>query len=454
MSDLRTDAMQQFDAPRGGHRGAASAGLVLLYAEDFARLPAGWRLQPSGATRIGCAEGAHLHLPVAAVSRAHAELWKDAEGYNVRDLGSTNGTFVDGYRVDRARLEHGQEVRCGDALLKFVSSDIEGYCAHRLEGSPSARGRAAEAVWVGGYQLQQVAEQVKRLSPSPLSVLVTGESGTGKELAARALHDESGRRGPFRGVNCAALPENLLESELFGYKKGAFSGATQDKPGLLRAAHRGTLLLDEVGDMPASAQAKILRVLQAKEVIPLGSTQPEPVDVRIVGATHRDLLAMQRAGEFRGDLYARLNEARLVLPPLRERKEDIYQLVQEFLRRHAPRPLQVSFQFMTALIHYDWPFNVRELESCIKRCVFLATGNVLDESVLTEEIRESLSDYGGPPPDRRAPAKGVVDRVDLEARLARHGGNVAAVGRELGKARMQIHRWIKRYDIDLQQFRK
>jgi transcriptional regulator with GAF, ATPase, and Fis domain len=337
-----------------------------------------------------------------------------------------------------------------------------------------------------------------RVAKSEISVVVLGESGTGKELFARELHSASGRRGSFQAVNCAAIPGSLLESELFGYKRGAFSGADRDKVGIVRAADGGTLFLDEIGDMPLEAQAKLLRVLQSKEIIPVGATGPERVDVRVVCATHRNLAVLQKEGRFRGDLFARLNEYSLALPPLRERKEDIFALVTSMLARHNRQDTVVSFPFMTGLLHYDWPFNVRELEATIKRAVALYEGNTLDTEHLPDTIKLAMEPYasrdacGEPsgntppkagrattppppmspaidrtPPDRTAPAafhpppyppapprdSGPPTEEELRSLLALHKGNVAAVGREFGKERMQVHRWLKRYGIDVSQYR-
>ena len=463
MTEHATDAMQQFGGPGSAGPAAAGAGLILLYAEAFEQLPSTWALSGAGPNRIGASPGADLVLPVHAVSRQHAEITRERGHWVLRDNRSTNGTFVDGYRVHEARLEHGQELRMGDAILKFVAADIEGYAPYRLDGglAPGAvrRGSAIPGL-IGGYQMDRVARQidlVAREAPgaTPLSVLLLGESGTGKEVVAQAIHQKSGRRGDFRAVNCAALPKDLVESELFGYRRGAFSGAIRDKPGLIRTAHRGTLLLDEIGDMPLEAQAKLLRVLQSKELFPLGATEPEPVDVRIIGATHRNLDQLLREGRFRQDLYARLNEYHLQLPPLRDRKEDVFMLLSEFFRRHGGRDLRVTFPFMLALLHYDWPYNVRELESCAKRCVVLSDGSPLAEDLLTEDIAREMTGYG----QKLAPAEPGKDdaaaptRDELVALLERHQGNVAAVGRDLGKARMQIHRWLKRHAIDINDFR-
>jgi transcriptional regulator with GAF, ATPase, and Fis domain len=462
MTDHATDAMQQFGAT-GPLGPGTSAGLILLYAEGFASLPSVWPLRASGANAIGASPAADLLLPVHAVSRQHAEIARERGAWILRDKKSTNGTFVDGYRVTEARLEHGQEIRLGDAILKFVANDIEGHAPYRIDGTlaPGAARQGPQVPGlIGGYQIDRVARQIElvaREAPgaTPLSVLLLGESGTGKEVIAQAIHHASGRRGDFRAVNCAALPKDLVESELFGYRRGAFSGAIRDKPGLIRTAHRGTLLLDEIGDMPLDAQAKLLRVLQSKELFPLGATEPEPVDVRIIGATHRNLDQLLKEGRFRQDLYARLNEYHLSLPPLRDRKEDIFMLLAEFYRRHGGQHLQVTFPFMMALLHYDWPYNVRELESCAKRCVVLSEGKPLSEQMLPLDIAREMADYGREFAHAEAGKEDSVapSREDLILLLERHQGNVAAVGRDLGKARMQIHRWLKRYAIDIDEYR-
>ncbi|MEN9581755.1 MAG: hypothetical protein RJA70_4764 [Pseudomonadota bacterium] len=456
MTEISTGAMQQFNSPTNPS-GGQSAGLILLYAESFAQLPA---VFPITATRalIGREAPADIVVPVQAVSRVHAEIVYERSGYTLRDLNSTNGTLLDGHQVREARLESGQEVRVGDAILKFVDHDIASYGRYRLDGSMASEQRltAQNTQFVGGYQVDRIAAEVDRIGASVLSVMLLGESGTGKEVVARELHRLSERSGDFCAVNCAAIPGNLLESELFGYKRGAFSGADRDKPGLFRAAHKGTLLLDEIGDMPLAAQAKLLRVLQTREVFPLGSTRAEPVDVRVICATHRDLKRMQQESKFRPDLFARLNEYQLRLPPLRDRKEDVYLLLKSFLKRHGRGDLEPTFRYMTAMLHYDWPYNVRELEACAKRCIALSTGRTLEVEHLPEPISEEMETYGSLAPGiptEDSTGRGAPSEADLIALLDRHQGNVAAVGRELGKARMQVHRWLKRYDISLDDYR-
>jgi sigma-54 dependent transcriptional regulator, acetoin dehydrogenase operon transcriptional activator AcoR len=461
MTDKSTGAMQEFGGTNPGE--GPVAGLVLLYAEAFARLPAAFPLETERLL-IGREPPADILLDVPAVSRRHAEIGWANGAFHVRDLGSRNGVLVNGRRVRGAELEPNDELRIGDAILKFVDRDAELYARYRIDGSMLANAeRKAQkpSLLVGGLQMDRIVAEIERVAKAPLSVVLHGASGTGKEVVASELHRLSARTGRFCAINCAAIPAQLLESELFGFKRGAFSGADRDKPGLIRTADEGTLLLDEIGDMPLEAQAKLLRVLQAKEVFPLGATVPERVDVRVVCATHRDLERLQREGKFREDLFGRLNEYELFLPPLHERKEDVYMLARSFLARSGKPSAVLSFPFMTGLLHYDFPYNVRELEGCMKRCVALADDPAFGSDLLPEPVRDAMSDYGrsssdAPPAPRAADALSLhatPTEAELRSRLAAHQGNVAAVGRELGKARMQIHRWMKRYGIALDEYR-
>jgi sigma-54 dependent transcriptional regulator, acetoin dehydrogenase operon transcriptional activator AcoR len=447
----------------------ADAGLLLLYASEYEELPGGWVFESPKAV-IGRDPNADLFLPVQAVSRIHAEVNWDAGRWVIRDLDSRNGILVDGHPVRSAVLESNAEVRIGDALLKYVDSGARLGATYRIDGqmASGAARRVAQTGLVGGMQMDGIAAELERIAPAALSVMLLGESGTGKEVAARELHRKSGRRGQFQAINCAAIPATLLESELFGYRKGAFSGADRDKPGIIRMADGGTLLLDEIGDMPVEAQAKLLRVLQSREVFPLGATAAEHVDVRIVCATHRDLTRLLQTGKFREDLFARLNEYPILLPPLRDRKEDLFQLSRTFLDCYQPARRVLSYGFMLGLLHYDWPYNVRELEACIKRCCALAETELIPDALLPEAVREAIQDYGRAaahfessspteglsPLAGRPPARGGVPTdAELRALLERHRGNVAAAGRELGKARMQVHRWMQRYGIEVDDYR-
>jgi transcriptional regulator with GAF, ATPase, and Fis domain len=454
------------------------AGLVLLYAPNFEQLsPAYVFVSPE--LTIGRDPSNLICVPEQAVSREHARIYAKDSRWMLTDLGSRNGTMVDGSYVGEIELEPNHEIRVGDAMFKFVDAGAEKCVAYRIDGHVAGERKAkAFSDLVGGAQMDQIAADIERIAPTELSAVVLGETGTGKEVVARGIHRFSGRKGTLQAINCAAIPHNLLESELFGYRRGAFSGADRDKPGLIKLADNGTLFLDEIGDMPLDAQAKLLRVLQSREVFPLGATTPELVDIRVVCATHRDLYQYVKEGKFRGDLLARLNEHVVRLPPLRERKEDIFLLAKSFCARYGRPAMDFSFSFLVALFHYDWPFNVRELESCIKRGVALTDGDELDTMHLPDAISEHMKGYGdrqrvslpsnlpstpydpsvishtpggthtAPPPRRGPPTED-----ELRSMLERHKGNVAAVGRELGKERMQVHRWLKRYNIDLSQYR-
>jgi transcriptional regulator with GAF, ATPase, and Fis domain len=473
--------MQVYDALDAAGAAGSHPGLVLLYAPDFDRFAPAYPLHDRDLV-IGRDEASGICVPGGAVSRQHARIHHRAGHWLLTDLGGRNGTIVGGVFVDEIALAHLDEIRVGDVIFKFVASDAEGYARYRIDdavidpASGEARPQLAHPRLIGGYQIRRLAAGLREIAKSALSVMLLGESGVGKEVLALELHDWSGRTGPLVAVNCAAIPAALIEGELFGHKKGAFSGADRDRAGLVRAAHGGTLFLDEIGDMPLEAQAKLLRVIQTKEVVPLGSTQPERVDLRVVCATHRDLYRLQEEGAFRGDLLARLNEYPVTIPPLRERKEDLLALCQALAARHGQPDVEVTVPFMVALLHYNFPFNVRELEALIKRWAALDDGAVLDVRHLSDPMKERMKGYGcraGPPPvlppsvqpplgsqPPSAPAaratrrrRGVPTAEELRAILAAHRGNLAAAGRELGKDRAQVHRWARRYGIDLDEFR-
>ncbi len=245
--------------------------------------------------------------------------------------------------------------------------------------------------------LKEAISIARRVAPTSWPVLLFGETGTGKELMARLIHELSPRRDrPFITVNCAALPESLFESELFGHVKGAFTGAHKDKKGMFAIADKGTIFLDEIGEMPIQLQAKLLRVLQEGTITPVGGTQSHKVDVRVISATNRNLKDMIKQGTFREDLYYRLNVFEIELPPLRQRKEDIPELVEFFVKKYAPRPVTVSDAAMDKLVKYRWPGNVRELEHTIQRVVTLCRSNTIKasdihlETVVKEEVPENL----------------------------------------------------------------
>ena len=482
-----TEAMQIVELPFASGARAGHPGLVLLYARNYEDLAPAYALRDSEIV-IGRDPGAGICVSGGAVSRQHARIHRDGRGgFQVTDLGGRNGTLVNGEFVREASLNHLDEVRVGDTIFKFVERDAESYGRYRIDGAViedeatgTARISLAPGRVVGGYQIQRIAAGLREVARSALSVLLFGESGTGKEVFAQQLHDWSGRSGPLQAVNCAAIPATLIEGELFGHRRGAFSGADRDRPGLIRSAHGGTLFLDEIGDMPPEAQAKLLRVIQSREVTPLGATQPERVDVRIVCATHRDIVKLQQSGGFRGDLFARLNEYSLTLPPLRARKEDLFALCHAFAARHGQPEVRITDPFMLGLLHYHFPFNVRELEALIKRWAATASAPELEVQHLTEEMKERMKTYGlwrmtptdplSPPPagapappnapetrpgppSARLPRGGAPSDQELRALLAEHRGNVTAVARLLGKDRVQVKRWMTRYSINIDEYR-
>ncbi|HEY6937117.1 MAG TPA: sigma-54 dependent transcriptional regulator [Terriglobales bacterium] len=304
-------------------------------------------------------------------------------------------------------------------------------------------------------EIQDVLVLIDRLKDTRTPVLISGESGTGKELVARAIHFRGAlAKKPFVAVDCGSLVPTLIESELFGYEKGAFTGALRSKEGLFQAADGGTIFLDEVGELPLEMQAKLLRVLQEKEVRPVGSNHKTKVDVRVMAATNRDLEAAYKAGTFRKDLYFRLNVVTVHLAPLRDRRSDIPELAQWFLSRYAPtQPIKVTMAAMKCLRAYDWPGNVRELENCIERAVALGDQQVIDVGDLPPGI-QSLSASGdclaqgfAPPTDSTDLED--IERVTIERVFERVNGDKTLAGQLLGISRATLYRKLKRYGIGL-----
>lgn len=309
--------------------------------------------------------------------------------------------------------------------------------------------------------MREVYRIIDRVAPTDATVLIHGESGTGKELAARALHNRSRRsKGPFIALNCSALPAELIESELFGHVRGAFTGADRDKVGLFEAAQHGTLLLDEIGELSPGAQAKLLRALEERSVTPVGATAPRSVDVRVLAATHRNLEEMSAAGAFREDLLYRLKVITVTMPPLRERREDIAALAIHFIaelsKRHGRAPLQLSERARSAMIGYAWPGNVRELRNAIERAVVLAEGEQIEVTdlppqLISEKTLIPAADAVAadvPFMIARERAIDAFDRAYLSAALEKHGGNVSATARFLGMHRQSLQKMLKRLELD------
>jgi len=301
----------------------------------------------------------------------------------------------------------------------------------------------------------EVLKLAGMVAPTDSTVLITGESGTGKEIVARYIHQLSEREeGPFVSINCGALPESLLESELFGHVRGSFTGAVRDKDGLLVAARGGTFLLDEVGEMSPALQVKFLRALQEREVVPVGATEPVRIDVRIIAATNRDLEQEIRRGAFRSDLYYRLNVITLHLPPLRERMEDIPLLAEHFLagltrieNGGPPQAFRLTDDALAALQRYDWPGNVRELENALERAAILARGEVIDVSTLPARIMEpQVAPLVSERPATN-PTLELVERAYILWVLQAEGGNKARAAEVLGIDPSTLYRKLNRYGM-------
>jgi len=327
--------------------------------------------------------------------------------------------------------------------LRIVALEVEN---RDLKGAVEALRRKVHVVG-DSMAMQQVLETVSQVSQSPATVLIQGESGTGKELVARAIHVQSPRHGSaYVQVNCAAIPENLLESELFGHTKGAFTGAVSDRKGKFEIANGGTLLLDEIGDLPLSLQPKLLRVLQERTIEPLGSSTVVRVDIRLIAATHRDLEAMVDAGEFREDLYYRLKVIPISLPPLRERPDDVLPLAQHFLRIYCEENLRRITGFTRSaeerLRTWPWPGNVRELENCVERAVVLASEEVIDEPDLMLTPMRREDDAGREALlDALFDSSLTLERLERDvilAALERCGGNLSRTARTLGLTRRAL----------------
>ncbi len=297
-------------------------------------------------------------------------------------------------------------------------------------------------------ELLKLAEHV---APTESTVLIQGESGTGKEVVARYIHNLSTRAdGPFLSINCGALPENLLESELFGHVKGSFTGAVRDKQGLFAAARGGSFFLDEVGEMPPSLQVKLLRVLQEREAIPVGATEAIPVDVRIIAATNRDLEEEIRRGNFRSDLFYRLNVIALNLPPLRERRDDLLLLLEAFLQMMATEsgtePKALSSDALDAVMVYEWPGNVRELENALEHAVVLSRGNLIEGGSLPERITKRRKEPLVAERSYRNPTLEVIERAYIMWVLQAEGGNKTRAAEVLGIDPSTLYRKLSRYE--------
>jgi hypothetical protein len=387
-----------------------------------------WRRRPEEGTL-------RIDLPGSWVSSTHARLVSSgpASGtWTLEDDHSKNGTFLNGTRVEQATpLSDGDILEVGNTLMVFRSLTHIGIASDDV-ASPSipALPGTLHAPW------SLTLATLLRVARSSAPICLVGETGTGKELLARAVHTASSRSGPFVPVNCGAIVGTLVESELFGTKKGAFSGATEDRPGLVRSADGGTLFLDEIAELPESSQVALLRVLQERAVMPVGATRAVPIDLRVVAATHEDLAALVAAGRFRADLYARIAGHVTRLPPLRDRIEDVGLLVGELLRRLAgERASRITFARAAGrvLFTYDWPYNVRELEQALNTALAITP----DDEIGLAHLPAALS-APSPTPLASEDDPSLEERERILAALQACAGNQTRAARALGISRATL----------------
>jgi DNA-binding NtrC family response regulator len=391
--------------------------------------------------RVGARPENQLVLSDPRVSGLHCELSAEPGGVRLRDPGSTNGTWANELRVRDAYLEQGARLRVGDTLLEL--EDTGGAVELELEPG-SAFGPLVGASPV----MRELFARLQRIAPHDVPALITGETGTGKEAVAQALHQASPRASePFVVVECAAIPAGLIESELFGHERGAFTGAERTFPGALERAGRGTVLLDELGEMPLSLQPKLLRALESHEFRRLGAEAPRPLRARVLAATHRDIPNMVSQGTFRADLYYRLAVAEIQVPPLRQRREDILPLVEHFAQR-LPNAAPVPRAVLDQLARHSWPGNVRELRNAVQRVALLGEPPLPRHSAdggpgaLSDPSLESRLQL--PYKQARDELLEEFRRMYAQRALERAGGSIAAAARLAQVDRMTFYRMLGR----------
>ena len=418
------------------------------------------RSMVSDKERLRC--GAHPGNDLVLVedrtaSRHHFEIQFTERGYLLVDLGSTNGTFLDGRRIERAYLSPGSQIRAGSSMLTFAPLDEE------VTIEPD---RDSELCGMVGQsmKMRQIFGLIKKIAPLDVSVIIQGETGTGKELVARAIHELSGRtKGPMEVLDCGAIPPNLIESELFGHEKGAFTGALAGRPGAFERAHGGTIFLDELGELRLDLQPKLLRVLENREVRRVGGNDVIEVDCRVIAATNRDLVKEIQAGNFREDLYFRLSVITVQLPPLRQRRDDIPLILKqaladpELVGKHGKK--RFSAEALGLLMSYAWPGNVRELMNVLSHVLTFSEGEEVLASHLPPRVRGQARE--GPLPfnehlsfkDAKEQLLENFEREYVTSVLTRCEGNLSRAARESGLHRKSIERLVKKYQLDTKQMK-
>jgi transcriptional regulator with PAS, ATPase and Fis domain len=438
--------------------GAAGRHLIVMGPSAFRAVP----LPARGELIVGRGRGADVDIDEPHASRRHARLRID-DGLTIEDLGSANGTRVRGRKLEPGKpvaLAPGEAVAIGALVLMVQLDRLPSGASSVASASGVARSRRVPAGFAAGTgavcedeAMRGVYAMASRVARGTIGVLILGETGVGKEVLARAIHEASLRASaPFVSLNCAALSEALLESELFGHERGAFTGAAGAKPGLLETAPGGTVFLDEVGELTPSLQAKVLRVIETRELVRVGGVQARKIDVRFLAATNRDIEADVARGAFRRDLYYRLNGTTLVIPPLRERPRDLPLLARHLIealardaqRRRAP---ELSPEALAVLAAHAWPGNVRELRNVLERALLLSDGSLITEAHLPREVLRPRGAPAAVPAPAPAKSAASSERSRILEALAACAGNQSRAAKKLGISRKVMLARLDKYGV-------
>jgi len=472
--------MTESSTSRGATVVVRAAGVLSLERPTFELKDASGKVHRFDAlsVRVGAGPGNDLLLDDGTVSSVHLEIHATPHGFKIRDLGSTNGTLVNGVRVVEAFLEDGATITVGEVPLAFS-------LGRERVSQPLSEQSSFHGAVGASPSMRAIFSRVERVAKTDATVLIHGETGTGKEVVAWSIFEASKRaERPFVVVDCGAVARTLIESELFGHEKGAFTGALAKRVGAFERAHGGTLFLDEIGELELELQPKLLRALERKEIQRVGGDRPVPVDVRIIAATNRDLRAMVARGTFREDLYYRLAVVTIEVPALRDRMEDVPALIDHFLTELRSSQSELPEGAIDRFLEHTWPGNCRELKNAVERAVVLGETKLLGSIAQRQRAEAERNEDAAATPSGstlRAPgpmgggdvgASGfVVDAsrpykdqksaviADFEERYARvlmraHGGNVSAAARQAGIDRMSLHKILARYGLDARELAK